>query len=118
MTRGDAGIIGAVLALLVGSLLVAAAPNVSASHAVLRGPQGVTRISLEHDAVYVVEGDVGRVVFEVSDSTLRCVKSDCSDHVCVNSGACAPGRPIVCAPNRVVATIEGAREGGLDAVSR
>lgn len=118
MTRGDVGIIGAILALVVGSLLLAATPLISTSEALLEGPSGVTRVALDEDASYVVEGELGTVTFTVEDGVMRCVDSSCPDRLCVRSGVLAPGRPIVCAPNRVIARLAATGSGDLDAVSR
>lgn len=118
MTRGDLGIVAAIVVLLVGSLLLAATPAFSTSDAVLQGPAGVTRVSLEKDASYVVQGEMGPVTFSVEQGVMRCVDSSCPDHLCVQSGALAPGRPIVCAPNGVIARLATIGRGELDAVSR
>ncbi len=119
MTRGDRAIIVTVLAAALlmapqaGALL---APEVGS--VVLRGPRGVTEVDLSVPGRYMVEGRVGRVVFEVSDGALRAVESDCPDQICVHSGAAATGRPVICAPNGVSAAVVFAREEGLDAISR
>ncbi len=118
MTRGDLGIVGIVVALVVGSLLLAAAPNAADSSAIIKGPSGVTRVSLDHDATYVVEGALGAVTFEVADGTMRCTESSCPDHLCMRAGTLAPGQPIVCAPNRVIVRLADRSRGDLDAVSR
>lgn len=118
MTRGDLGIIGAVVALVIGSLLLAAAPLSSTSEVVIEGPYGVTHLSLAQDARYVVQGELGEVTFTVEDGVMRCVASPCPDQLCVHAGSLAPGRPIVCAPNRVIARFAGSARGELDAVSR
>lgn len=118
MTRGDLGIIGIVVAILVASVLVAAVPRTSTSEALIKGPGGETIISLDRDATYRVQGAIGEVVIEVEDGEARCVESSCPDQICVESGALAPGRPIVCAPNHVVVTLRTGERGQLDAVSR
>ncbi len=120
MTRGDTVLVCLVAAMalfalpLSGALAGAPAQDV----AVLQGPAGVTRVPLDQDASYVVEGSSGEVVFKVRDGALRCVTSTCPDHVCVRSGLLRPGAPIVCAPNGVTATLEARAEGDLDAISR
>lgn len=118
MTRGDVGIVGAVVALLVASVLIAAAPAASECEAVIAGPYGTTTIALAQDATYAVRGEIGQVTICVRDGLVRCTDSSCPDHLCVRSGALAPGKPIVCAPNRVVVTMAHRAEGELDAISR
>lgn len=119
MTRGDK-----LIALIVMAVALLSASQAGALLApsdgvvMLRGPQGVTAIDPSQDGVYVIAGHSGEVTFEAQGGEVRAVRADCPDHLCVRSGALAPGRPIVCAPNGVSATLV-AREGrGLDAVSR
>lgn len=119
MTRGDRTVLVAVV--LFAALSIPLATAMAGSHDVveLRGPSGVTRVDPGTDGVYVVEGRVGDVVFEVVGGTVRCASSSCPDQVCVHSGTVRPARPVVCAPNGVVATCVASSGGsGLDAVSR
>jgi hypothetical protein len=119
VTRGDWLVVVTVIA---AALLLA--PTASAIVApdggsvVLRGPEGVTTVSIEESGRYVVSGHRGDVVFELERGLVRAVSAQCPDQICVHSGAVAPGRPVVCAPNGVSATLLLRRGEGLDAVSR
>lgn len=119
MTRGDI-----VVLLVIVAIALLAAPSAGAllapagETAVLRGPEGVTSVDLSIAGRHVVPGRVGRVVFEVEDGAIYAAAADCPDRLCVHMGSAAPGRPVVCAPNGVSATIEVAPERALDAVSR
>ncbi|MDF1541643.1 MAG: NusG domain II-containing protein [Anaerosomatales bacterium] len=117
MTRGDVLVAIAVVAvalLTVPSAVAMLAPAGDA--AVLRGPAGSTTVSTTSPGTYVVEGHAGRVVFRVVGGQVMATAADCPDRLCVRMGAAAPGRPVVCAPNGVSATLERGEE--LDAVSR
>lgn len=119
MTRGDWLVVATIAA---AALLFA--PHAGAylapepGSAVLRGPEGVTVVDLADPGRYVVPGRAGEVVFEVREGTVRAVSSTCPDQVCVHSGAASVGRPIVCAPNGVIAEMTGSHGEVLDAVSR
>lgn len=119
MTRGDLIVIAAVAA---AALLAVPITGLALSHDAatvqFTGPAGATTVSLDEPGRYEVDGAQGSVVFEVADGRVRAVCAECPDLICVESGAAAPGRPIVCAPNRVAATIGSRSAGDLDAVSR
>lgn len=119
MTRGDILVLIAVVAvalLAAPSAIALLAPG--GETAVLRGPEGVTAVDLSEPGRYVVPGRIGRVVFEVNDGVIFAAAADCPDRLCVHMGSAGPGRPVVCAPNGVSATLEGATSEDLDAVSR
>lgn len=119
MTRGDRLIGLAIIGLaLLSAPQAGALLSPRAGDVVIRGPEGTTIIDPAHDGVYVVEGGSGQVVLEARGGELRAVRADCPDHLCMRSGPVAPGRPIVCAPNGVSATLVPRKGVGLDAVSR
>ncbi len=117
MTRADR-----ILLIILTLVCVLSVPLAAAAGAgrgvLLKGPAGCTRVDPGRDGRYTVAGRDGAVVFEVRDGVVRCVASSCPDQVCVRSGSLTPSRPIVCAPNGVVASLTSSRGGGLDAVSR
>ncbi len=114
MNRWDTALACSIL--LVTAALWTVSP-VSADEAILNGPNGSTSVNLSLDATYVVAGAVGSVEFSVRDGEIVCVDSSCSDGLCQHMGPLKPGRPIVCAPNGVIARFDRPG-GGLDAVSR
>lgn len=114
MNRWDAGLACGVLLLAAVLWLV---PSPQGTSVVLQGPQGMSRVDLSVNASYSVVGNLGLVEFRVLNGHISCVHSSCNDSLCVRMGPLAPGRPIVCAPNGVVARFD--QSGGvLDAVSR
>lgn len=119
MTRGDRIIVLlVVLAVLASVPLVSFASSISGDAVVVHSPAGSSRLSLGRDGRYVVEGSRGRVVVKVAGGRACVTEADCPDHVCVRSGAVAPGRPVVCVPNGVSVSLAAVQSGGLDAVSR
>jgi hypothetical protein len=119
VTRGDWLVVVTVIA---AALLLApqagAIVTPDGGSVVLRGPEGVTTVSLMESGRYVVPGRGGAVVFAVEDGLVSVVSAECPDQICLHSGAAAPGRPVICAPNGVSATMLSGRAEGLDAVSR
>jgi hypothetical protein len=119
MTRGDVLVVIAIVAVALLSVPSAGAMLAPAGGAaVLHGPGGSTTVDLSSPGTYVVEGRSGQVEFRVADGEVFATSAECPDHLCVGMGAAAPGRPVVCAPNGVSASIVSGRGEGLDAVSR
>jgi hypothetical protein len=119
VTRGDWLVVVTVIA---AALLLApqagAIVGTGGGSVLLRGPEGVTTVSVEEAGRYVVPGRRGDVVFTVEQGLVSAESAECPDQICVHSGPAAPGRPIICAPNGVSATVLPGRGEGLDAVSR
>lgn len=73
----------------------------------------VKTIRLDKDSIFKI-GEAPGMEFEVRDSRIAAVHSDCPDKICVKSGFIKhAGQKIVCLPNRVVVSIDAA-SGGLD----
>lgn len=69
-------------------------------------------VSLETDATFEIEN----ATIAVKDGTICVSEASCPDRVCVNTGAISrEGQSIVCVPNKIVITIEGASK--IDAIS-
>lgn len=122
MTRWDwilSGIIfSAALIMQLTSFAWAATTGLS-DYVSITSPYGKTRVDLSAaaDSVVSIQGHKGAVMFEVREGALYSVEASCPDGVCLRSGPVAPGRPIVCAPNGVIAFMPG-KNGDYDAVSR
>lgn len=68
----------------------------------------VKELPLSEDTIYVVE-DVDGVIVEVKDNKVRIKESDCKDQICVHQGYISgTHEKIVCLPNEVMVTIDGA----------
>jgi len=119
VTRGDHAIVALVVALALvaipATFFASAAPRESA---VITSPAGSTTVPLDAPSTYVVEGRDGVVTVRIADGRAWIAHAECPDGVCVRSGAAAPGRPVVCAPNGVVVSVRSAEGGDLDARSR
>lgn len=76
----------------------------------------VLRIELSADQpgkTYTVRGMLGPSTIEVEKGRVRMLASTCRDKICVGTGwVDAPGKEIVCLPNRVVIRITGERKPG------
>jgi len=77
------------------------------------------RRSLDEKDVTIEIVDDGRKNTVVIKHGAVCVsEASCPDHVCVNSGwKKYDGETIVCLPNKLVVTVVGGEDGGLDAVT-
>lgn len=71
--------------------------------------------ALSKDAV-ITTPDGGNVI-EIKNGTVRMITADCSDGLCLASGAASAARPIVCLPNEVTVTVTTEKEAEYDAVS-
>jgi hypothetical protein len=68
-------------------------------------------------AVYQVQGSMGRALVELDGKRVRIREAPCPDRTCILQGWIErPGESIVCLPNLVEIRIEGGN--GLDAVTR
>ena len=89
---------------------------------------GSVRVSVDGAAVAVFPLDADRVwtweetgvnVLRIENGKAAIVSADCPDKLCVGQGEiCYAGESIVCLPHRLTVTVEGAAEGGFDAVAR
>ena len=71
--------------------------------------------SLTTDAVITTPDGSNTVCIE--NGTVRMIAADCSDGLCLASGAASQARPIVCLPNEVTVTVTKEKEAEYDAVS-
>lgn len=82
--------------------------------------QSVAVLSLYEDTVYEVKADGKTVnVVEIKDGEALMSDADCHDGVCKShSPISKPSESIICLPNKVIITVEGAGEHELDGVVR
>jgi hypothetical protein len=123
LTKADLRLIGIlVLATALAFPMASMAGGQGDGTATINGPFGERVVSLDEDALYVIQGREGDVVFEVADGSLYCVESSCREQVCVRQHEVLQGRPVVCAPNGVSAMMTSVHDASspndLDAVSR
>lgn len=70
----------------------------------------IRELPLDMDTSFIIEGDYQNTI-SVSGGKIRISQSDCPGEDCVHSGAIsAPGRSIVCLPNRVEIRVTGASD--------
>ena len=76
----------------------------------------VMELPLSEDA-RVVLGEGGHTnTLVIRNGTAQVVEADCPDQICVNHGAIRyAGESIVCLPHKLVVSVEGGQESGIDA---
>lgn len=85
--------------------------------------QTLGRFDLAADSTLTVSGDIGRVTIVIRGGELWFENASCRQKICEKMGPVHnPGEMVVCAPNRVMARIEGSGRdedvGGLEAITR
>lgn len=121
--RSDLALAGAAVALallLLGGTAWLPGGDSAASRAVVSvAGSPIMTLDLRQDGAYPIEANGGHMVVEVADGAVRVRESDCPDQVCVLTGwVREPGDLVVCVPYRVVVQVQGAADGGPDAILR
>ena len=79
--------------------------------------------SASQNGIYIVDGELGQITFEIKDGRVRITDSPCPNKTCISQGW---HNPLVCLPNKVMITVENEtgqgrgrsnEEAELDAVS-
>ena len=79
--------------------------------------------SASQNGIYIVDGELGQITFEIKDGRVRITDSPCPNKTCISQGW---HNPLVCLPNKVMITVEtetgqgrgrSNEEAELDAVS-
>ena len=117
--RGDLWAIALVVCIALGAVfafLPRSAANENAVAQIYMDSSLVRELPLDVDTSLTIEGDYQNTIV-VSGGSISISASTCPGGDCVHSGAIwAPGRSIVCLPNRVEIRISGA--GDVDFVVR
>jgi heptaprenyl diphosphate synthase len=112
-----AGLLAAALA-AAGFVAVAAPKARGDEAAVLVAGHERLVLPLDQDGRHALALADGHMVLEVKDGAVRVAESDCDDQVCVRTGWIrTPGRPILCAPYRVLVAVRG-QAGEVDGTLR
>lgn len=111
--RGDGWVIAAVLAVALGVFAFfasAGAGEESAQLMVYQNGSLIRRFPLEENIVFQIDGPYHNVI-TIRDGRAAITASDCPGEDCVHSGwVDAPGRSIVCLPNRVELRVRVAQD--------
>lgn len=86
---------------------------------------GIVRVQVDGETVKelplsedtrLMLGEGGRAnTLVIEDGTAKVAVADCPDQICVNHGAIRyDGESIVCLPHKLVVTVEGGAESGVD----
>jgi hypothetical protein len=66
---------------------------------------------------HIIQGPNGSATLLTEAGRVRMLSSQCRDKICIKQGWISkPGESIICLPERIVVTIEGA--GAIDAITR
>lgn len=117
---GDWVVAAGLLLLVAVTAYAQIAPGQQGSVAMIHAPGMADRtISLQEDQVIEVQGKLGISRIEVKSGQARMVESACPNRLCLQMGwVDRPGQSVICLPNQVWLTIEGAAGKGPDAVTR
>lgn len=76
------------------------------------------RLPLDEDGSFTVADGERSNTIVISDGAVHVASASCPDHVCIDRGAInMEGQTIVCLPNKLVISIAGGGDSGLDAVA-
>lgn len=74
---------------------------------------------LQPDRELALSGPLGDTLVEFSSNRVRVVESPCPNKICIKTGWIEKsGQVIACLPNKVVLTLSGEDEEGVDGVAR
>lgn len=77
------------------------------------------RYPLDAEVSEEIVSDRGRNVLEIAGGECRLTDADCKDLLCVKQGKISlNGQSIICLPHRLVITIEGGKESGVDVIAQ
>lgn len=119
VSRGDIVIIASLLTLaaLIFALSLVTGGKEGARAVVSVNGKTEAVLPLGRDTEHIITTDGGSNTLRVENGKVFMHSADCPDKYCVEQGAvCETGEMIVCLPNRVTVTIEGAEEQ-FDAVA-
>lgn len=117
--RNDAIFIGILAVVCVIILIVFSLANRSSGSVIVitRDGEIYGKYLLSQDQTIEIEDTDHQVtnVLQIKDHEAKMIEADCPDKLCMHQKAIAAAKEnIVCLPNRVVATVESDKEGGMD----
>lgn len=119
LTWGDRLLIIALAGLSVGSSVLMQMPGLDGKIAVIsvRGEE-VQQIPLNSEKQLEIQGAIGPLVVQVLDGAVWVVSVTCPNKLCQRQGRISrAGEIIVCAPNRVLISIEGEATNQFDGIT-
>ena len=121
MKRNDLYLLGAVIVAALIIMFAMRATKDKAERFVIRvDGELFGEYPADSDADITIEGfDGGLNRLIIKDGKADIVEADCPDKLCVHQSAISlKGESLVCLPHRVIVTVEGGKEGSLDAITR
>ena len=78
----------------------------------------IASLPLDRDADFTVQGEYTNVI-RIRDGEAFVLQTDCPNRTCLKEGGISKnGQSIVCAPNKMIAAVEGGGEGDVDAITQ
>ena len=109
MKKNDLILLGIILAVSILTLGILYAVTHGTGETVVVSVDGTEtmRLPLNEDVQVWIDGySGGKNLLVIEDGTVRITEADCPEQVCVHSGKASELKSIVCAPHRVVVSIE------------
>ena len=120
-TPADLVLLVALVGAAAGSAHRAPATAATKQVLVLRAAGAEQRVDAGVDRDYTLAGPLGTTIVRVARGEAWVERAPCPNQLCVRMGRLhAPGRALVCMPNRILVRFEGAAGAGagVDAVTR
>lgn len=79
----------------------------------------ICTLSLDEDIEYEIQGFISKNILIIENGKARMKEAGCPDKLCVKQGEISKaGESIICLPNRIIVSVEGGEESGIDATAK
>ncbi|MCR5639109.1 MAG: NusG domain II-containing protein [Lachnospiraceae bacterium] len=79
----------------------------------------ICTLSLDEDTEYEIQGFISKNILIIENGKARMKEAGCPDKLCVKQGEISKaGESIICLPNRIILSVEGGEESGIDATAK
>ncbi len=79
----------------------------------------ICTLSLDEDTEYEIQGFISKNILIIENGGARMKEAGCPDKLCVKQGEISKaGESIICLPNRIIVSVEGGEESGIDATAK
>ncbi len=79
----------------------------------------ICTLSLDEDTEYEIQGFISKNILIIENGRARMKEAGCPDKLCVKQGEISKsGESIICLPNRIIVSVEGGEESGIDATAK
>lgn len=79
----------------------------------------ICTLNLDEDTEYEIQGFISKNILIIENGKARMKEAGCPDKLCVKQGDISKaGESIICLPNRIIVSVEGGEESGIDATAK